>query len=68
MTGLLLVLGVGIVLLTPAFAVIAVRRSWKAPTWLRAIGRFLRAANATLYVGSFALLLVMVIWLLAHSK
>ncbi len=68
MTGLLLVLGVGLVLLTPAFAVFAARRAGKAPAWLQVLGRLARATNAALYVASFTFLLVMVIWLLARSK
>jgi hypothetical protein len=68
MIGLLLVLGVGLVLLTPAVAVIAVRRHWKVPTWPKVVGRFLRPVNTTLYVGSFLFILSMVILFLAHTK
>lgn len=68
MIGLLLVLGVGLVLLTPAFVAITVRRHWKAPTWLKMIGRFFSTVNSVLYVGSFIILLAMVIWFLAHTK
>jgi len=66
--GGLLVLGVGLALLTPVFAMVAARRRWKAPKWLKRLGKVLSTVNATLYVFSFALLLAMVIWFLVHTK
>jgi len=66
--GVLLVLGVGLALLTPVFAIVAARRRWKAPTWLKRAGKVLSAVNSTLYVVSFVLLLAMVIWFLVRTK
>ncbi len=72
MIGLLLVLVFGLALLTPAFVVLFVklaqRRHWKAPRWLKALAQTLRVANTVLYASAFLVLLVMAIWLMAHSK
>lgn len=70
--GLLLVIFVALALLTPVLAVLfarsAQRHHRKAPPWLKTLVMTLRAINTVVYVSAVAVLLVMVSWLIAHSK